>query len=111
MSRARKLLQRGFDRVERGFDLIFGPEWNPLAQLGPLGWLMFWVVAGTGLYLFIFFDTGVHAAYDSVEWLTNDHWFHAGLARSLHRYASDLMVMVMLVHIVREFVNDRYRGK
>jgi quinol-cytochrome oxidoreductase complex cytochrome b subunit/coenzyme F420-reducing hydrogenase delta subunit len=107
----RGALNRGFDRAERLLDLPFGPDWNPMAHLGALGWLYFWIVAVTGIYLFIFFDTGVAAAYDSVEWLTHDHWFHAGLARSLHRYASDLMVAVMLVHLVREFARDRYRGR
>jgi ferredoxin/quinol-cytochrome oxidoreductase complex cytochrome b subunit/coenzyme F420-reducing hydrogenase delta subunit len=107
----RKVIQRGFDRFERLFDKVFGPNWNPFSHLGPLGWLMFWIVAVTGLYLFIFFDTGVHAAFDSVEWITNEQWIHAGLARSLHRYASDMMVLVMLIHLVREWANDRFRGR
>lgn len=107
----RELLRRGFDRVERGGDFLFGPDWNPLGQLGPLGWFLFWIVATTGIYLFIFFDTGVTAAYDSVAWLSRDHWWHAGLARSLHRYASDLMVVIMFVHLAREWAMDRYRGK
>jgi len=108
---ARALLRRGFDRAERGLDHAFGSDWNPLAHLGPLGWLLFWIVAATGIYLFIFFDTGVTAAYSSVEWLSTNHWWHAGLARSLHRYASDLMVLVMFVHLAREWAMDRYRGK
>nr|WP_306264507.1 cytochrome b N-terminal domain-containing protein [Pararhizobium sp. IMCC3301] len=107
----RTILRRGFDRVERPLDTLFGPDWNPLANLGSLGWFLFWIVAVTGIYLFIFFDTGVVEAYQSVEWLSNDHWFHAGLARSLHRYASDLMVVVMLIHLVREWSFDRYRGR
>ncbi len=111
MTGMRAALKRGFDRVERPLDRLFGPDWNPLANLGPLGWFMFWVVAGTGIYLFIFFDTGVVNAYQSVKWLSEDHWFHAGVARSLHRYASDLMVILMLVHLVREWAFDRYRGR
>lgn len=111
MADLRLPLRRGFDRVERGLDLLFGPDWNPLANLGPLGWFFFWIVAVTGIYLFIFFDTGVVDAYASVQWLTEDHWYHAGVARSLHRYASDLMVVVMLLHLLREFALDRYRGK
>lgn len=110
MAGLRATLRRGFDRVERGLDRAFGPDWNPLAQLGPLGWFLFWIVAATGIYLFIFFDTGVTAAYGSIEWLSTDHWWHAGVARSLHRYASDLMVLVMFVHLIREWAMDRYRG-
>ena len=107
----RTALRHGFDWAERGLDAVFGSDWNPLSNLGPLGWFLFWIVAVTGIYLFFFFDTGVVRAYESVEWLTNDHWFHAGVARSLHRYASDLMVLVMLLHIAREFALDRYRGR
>ena len=110
MSQARRMLARGFDRVERGVDLAFGPEWNPLAQLGALGWFLFWIVAVTGIYLFVFFDTGVVNAYGSVERITGTHWFHAGIARSLHRYASDLMIAVMLVHLAREWCLGRHRG-
>jgi ferredoxin/coenzyme F420-reducing hydrogenase delta subunit len=92
-------------------DRAFGADWNPLAQLGPLGWFLFWIVAITGIYLFIFFDTGVTDAYASVVWLSREHWWHAGVARSLHRYASDLMVLVMFTHLLREWAMDRYRGK
>lgn len=111
MTGLRAALHRGFDRAERSLDRLFGADWNPLAQLGSLGWFLFWIVALTGVYLFIFFDTGVHDAYASVHWLTNDHWWHAGVARSLHRYASDLMVLVMFVHLAREWAMDRYRGR
>jgi len=108
----RRGLRRGFDRVERGFDLVFGPELNPIAQLGALGWFMFWIVAATGIYLFAFFDTGVVNAYASVNWLSHDPWlwWHAGISRSFHRYASDLMVAVMLLHLAREYAYDRYRS-
>lgn len=111
MNGLRRAICNGFDRVEHALDRIFGPDWNPLAQLGPIGWLLFWTVAITGIYLFIFFDTGVTEAYTSIEWLTTDHWWHAGVARSLHRYASDLMVLVMFLHLLREWAMDRYRGK
>jgi quinol-cytochrome oxidoreductase complex cytochrome b subunit len=58
----------------------------------------------------IFFDTGVTQAFASVEYMTNDQWYAAGVMRSLHRYASDGLVAVMLLHILREFSLDRYRG-
>jgi len=111
MAGFRAAFRRGFDRVECGLDRAFGADWNPLAQLGPLGWFLFWIVAVTGIYLFIFFDTGVTAAHESVAWLSTDHWWHAGVARSLHRYASDLMVLVMFIHLLREWAMDRYRGR
>jgi ferredoxin/coenzyme F420-reducing hydrogenase delta subunit len=104
------LLKAGFEYVERGVDRIFGPQFNPLAQLGALGFFLFWIVAVSGIYLFIFFDTGVVDAYESVESITHAQWFAGGIMRSFHRYASDLMVVVLVLHPLREFAYDRYRG-
>ncbi|HZR88096.1 MAG TPA: cytochrome b N-terminal domain-containing protein [Bradyrhizobium sp.] len=106
----RKMLRTGFAAIEQPFDRLFGPSLNPLAQLGALGFFFFWIVAISGIYLFIFFDTGIERAYQSVEYLTRDQWYHAGVMRSFHRYASDLMVVMVVVHLLREFANDRYRG-
>jgi ferredoxin/coenzyme F420-reducing hydrogenase delta subunit len=106
----RRVLRTGFGLIERPFDRLFGPALNPLAQLGALGFFFFWIVAVSGIYLFIFFDTGIARAYQSVEHLTREHWFHAGVMRSFHRYASDLMVVMVAVHLLREFAYDHYRG-
>ncbi len=106
----RTVLRYGFELIERPFDRLFGPALNPLAQLGALGFFFYWIVAVSGIYLFIFFDTGIERAYTSVENLTHYHWYHAGVMRSLHRYASDLMVVMLIAHLLREFAYDHYRG-
>ncbi|WP_245451236.1 cytochrome b N-terminal domain-containing protein [Borborobacter arsenicus] len=107
---AKKGLRRIFDLSERGAERLFSPVLNPLAQLGALSFFLFWVVAVSGIYLFIFFDTGIVDAYSSVEWISGQHWYHAGVMRSFHRYASDLMVVSVAIHLLREFSLDRYRG-
>ena len=99
-----------FEWFERLFDKPFGPPWNPLRQLGTLAFFFFWVAAVTGIYLFIFFDTSLSGAYDSVEHMTHEQWYYSGVMRSLHRYSSDAMVITMMLHLVREFSRDRYRG-
>src|SRR3970282_208736 len=71
---------------------------------------MLWVVVGTGLDLYVFFKTGVDEAYASVEYLTHQQWYLGGVMRSLHRYASDAMVLVMALHMLRHFTFDRYRS-
>ena len=106
----RSLVRYGFEFIERPLDRLFGSALNPLAQLGALGFFFFWVVAVSGIYLFIFFDTGIERAYESVQSITNDHWFHAGVMRSFHRYASDLMVVMVATHLLRQFAYDQYRG-
>jgi len=109
-----KRLQRGmqwlFMRVEALFNAAFGDELNPLYHLGAISFFLFWIVAISGLYLYIFFKTGVADAYASVLALTEGQWYASGIMRSVHRYASDAMVVTMLVHMLRHFAFDRFRG-
>jgi quinol-cytochrome oxidoreductase complex cytochrome b subunit/coenzyme F420-reducing hydrogenase delta subunit len=111
MATLKRILRTLYDRAEALFDVAFGQQYNPLAWLGALGWYFFWIVAGTGVYLYIFFDTGLTNAYASVEYITNDQWYLAGVMRSLHRYASDALVVIVVLHLTREFSLDRLRGK
>ncbi|HEY6980766.1 cytochrome b N-terminal domain-containing protein [Reyranella sp.] len=110
MSSVRGALRWGFELVERPLDRLFGPALNPLGQLGALGFFFFWIVAVSGIYLFAFFDTGIERAFGSVERISTTWWYHAGVMRSFHRYASDLMVVTVALHLLREFSRDRYRG-
>jgi quinol-cytochrome oxidoreductase complex cytochrome b subunit/ferredoxin len=100
-----------FARAEALFNWSFGQRNNPLINLGSLGWFFFWIVAASGIYLYLFFDTGIVDAYASVEYITHDQWYAAGIMRSVHRYASDALVIVVFLHILREFSMDRLRGK
>ena len=106
----RRFLRRGFEIAERGLERLFGPDASPLTQLGAIGFFLFWVVAVSGIYLYIFFSTSVGDAYQSVERLTSAQWYAGGVMRSFHRYASDMFVIVVLLHMMREFSLDRYRG-
>lgn len=110
MDLARRPLRWLFDRAEGALATIFAPGWNPLVNLGALGFFFYWVITVSGIYVYIFFDTGVLQAFDSVEYMTHEQWYLAGVMRSLHRYASDGLVVVMLLHLLREWALDRYRG-
>ncbi len=110
MKKLQAALQWLFMHVEALFNAAFGDRLNPLYHLGAITFFLFWVVAGSGLYLYAFFETGVADAYASVEALTHRQWFAGGLLRSVHRYASDAMVVTMLLHLLRHFAFDRFRG-
>jgi NAD(P)H-flavin reductase len=69
-----------------------------------------WLVVASGLYLYAFFETSVSGAYDSVEALTHAQPWAGGVLRSIHRYASDGVVITMLLHVARHWTFDRYRG-
>lgn len=102
--------QRAFQGADAAFNRVFGERSNPLYHLGPLSYWLFWLVLGSGLYLYAFYDTGVDDAYRSVERLGTDQRYAGGVLRSVHRYASDALVLTMLLHLVRHFVFDRYRA-
>jgi quinol-cytochrome oxidoreductase complex cytochrome b subunit/coenzyme F420-reducing hydrogenase delta subunit len=102
--------QSAFSRVDRLFSAAFGDRANPLYHLGALGFYCYWIVAVSGIYLYIFFETSTVAAYQSIEQLTHGQWWLGGVMRSLHRYGSDAMVVVMFTHMTREFLFDRMRG-
>jgi NAD(P)H-flavin reductase/ferredoxin len=105
-----RLIQRGLLRAEAAFNVVFGERLNPLYHLGALSYWLFWVVLATGLYLYAFFDTSVTEAFRSVERLTHEQRWIGGVMRSLHRYASDGMVLTMGLHLLRHFAFDRHRG-
>lgn len=104
------LLDGVFKRIEAAFNTSFGSQWNPWYQLGALSFYLFWIICISGLYLYVFFNTSITGAYESVQRLTVDQWYLGGVMRSLHRYASDAMVVTVTLHLVREFAKGRFRG-
>jgi len=104
------LLRAAFMRLEGIFNRAFGDRLNPLYHLGPISFYLFWIVSGTGLVLYAFFDTSVSGAYRSVEAITAGAWGAGAVVRTLHRHASDAMVLTMLLHLLRYFAFDRLRG-
>lgn len=109
-----KLLQRFgqffFVQIEKGFNAVFGAKLNPMYQLGAISFYMFWVVFVSGLYIYAFYRTGINEAFTSVENITHEQWYLGGIMRSLHRYASDAMVILALVHMARNIAMDRISG-
>lgn len=110
LQRIQRAGQAVFLRVEAGFNAAFGDRLNPFYHLGEIAFFLFWVVVASGLYLYAFFDTGVSGAYQSVERITHGHFGLGAVMRGLHRYASDGMVVTMLLHMLRHFCFDRHRG-
>ena len=69
-----------------------------------------WLIVASGLYLYAFFETSVAGAPASVDALTHGQPWAGGVLRSVHRYASDGLVLTMLLHMARHWAFDRYRG-
>ena len=109
-SSSNRALQAALQRVELGFDHAFGARANPWRHFGAIAFHLFWIIVATGAYLYAGFDTSVDGAYASVERMTQGEWPLGGVARSLHRYASDAFGLVVLLHVAREWINGHAKG-
>lgn len=81
-----------------------------LAHLGSIASLLFLLLAGSGLYLYVFYDTSVAGAHASVAGLSQQQAWLGGWLRSLHRYGADAFVLVSVLHLLREALLGRFRG-
>ena len=106
----RRLVRSLFLRCDAVLNAVFGERLNPLYHLGAASFGLLWLVVASGLYVYVFYRTGVTSAYASVEALTHGQRYLGGVMRSVHRYASDAMVLTMLLHALRHFAFDAYRG-
>jgi len=97
-----------YRRLEHAFDRPFGAALNPWRHLGALGFLMFWLLAVSGIYLYAVLDTSADGAYRSIDELSRRQWWLGGVLRSLHRYAADGFVLVMAAHLLREWLFGHY---
>jgi NAD(P)H-flavin reductase/quinol-cytochrome oxidoreductase complex cytochrome b subunit len=110
ISQQQRLFRWLFTRTEAVFTRFFGNKLNPFYHLGTIAFWQFWLVFGSGFYLYAFADTGVHDAYASVERITHEQWWLGGIMRSIHRYATNGMILCMVLHLLRHFAYDKYRG-
>ena len=97
-------------RLEHACDALCGSAANPLRHLGPLAFLSFWLLAVTGAILYAALDTSATGAYASITDLSRQPWYQGGWLRSLHRYAADAFIVLMLAHLVREWMLGRFRA-
>lgn len=82
--------------------------YNPLYHLGTLAIFLLIVLTVTGLYLTIFYRPGVERAYPSVAAISAT-WL-GSLMRTVHRYASDALIVVSILHALKMFFSDRFWG-
>jgi ferredoxin len=95
---------RAGDAVATG---LYGWRYNPLHQTGTIAFAMLLDLIVTGLYLLVFYR--VSAPWASVQRLVADPWLGRWI-RSLHRFASDAMVVAVLIHAFRMFAQARSWG-
>lgn len=95
LTRLDTLLERGLPR-----------ELNPLAQLGPATNAMLALATVSGVLLLIWYSASVQLAWHSLADLGPRSL--GGLVRSVHRYSSDLAMLLLLAHAGRTFLARKF---
>lgn len=84
-----------------------GQESNPLRHLEALSVWLFAIATATGVYLLVLYPLSPWEAYRVVaEW--PKQWVH-GVIRSLHRYASELLLIVVILHGLQMALEGKFR--
>lgn len=81
---------------------------NPLAQTGRAANLALIVAVVTGVLMLIWYAPSVHLAHGSMEAIQGRTF--GGWVRALHRYSSDLAMLLLAVHAVRMLFARKFTG-
>ncbi|HEY9745813.1 MAG TPA: cytochrome b N-terminal domain-containing protein [Oculatellaceae cyanobacterium] len=100
--------QRATLWIERGLNTVFSQRYNPFYYHGALPNFFIWALFLSGLLLFAYYQPTLATAYESVRYITFELPF-GNLYRSVHRYASDGMMIFVILHMLRVWFTDRYR--
>jgi len=111
--RTLRRLEQGWVGVERLINRLSGVmaqtrPYNPLYHLGTLIIFLLAILTITGVYLMLLYRPGSERAYESVA-LISATWF-GSLIRTIHRYASDALILVAFLHAGKMLISDRFWG-
>ncbi len=104
-----RTLERGWAFIEGVVNRFAKSDFNPLYHLGTLTIFMLIVLIATGTYLTIIYRPGLDVAYATIEKI-DSNWF-GSLMRSVHRYASDAMILLIVLHLIKMFISDKFWGQ
>lgn len=81
---------------------------NPFYALGPIFYLVWFAVMGTGLVLIMWYVPSKAAAYDSILTIQNAIPF-GNIVRGVHKYGADAMIIAATMRMFRMFINADYK--
>ena len=96
-----------FQKFASFFGKVYATEYNPLYYLGSIAVLLFVVACISGIYIFIFYNVNPRHAWESVEAISANVF--NGWMRSIHRYASDLLVIFILMHLLHTLFTSKFK--
>lgn len=78
-------------------------------RLGFIATVLFAILCVTGVYLMFFYTPAITMAYGDMQKLRTTIGF-GQLIRNVHRWSGHLMVLVVVLHLVRTFVDGAYKA-
>lgn len=109
--RAARLFAAGEALLTR-LDTLIERAWpralNPLAQLGPAANAMLLLATLSGVLMLFWYSASVQSAWSSLADLGPRS--PGGIVRSVHRYSSDLTVLLVLLHAARTLFARKFAG-
>ncbi|MBY0450622.1 MAG: cytochrome b N-terminal domain-containing protein [Cyanobacteria bacterium] len=94
--------------LEKVANKVFTQSYNPFYYHGALPNFFIWVLFISGLLLFAYYTPTLERAYNTLSYITHELPFGNAI-RSMHRYASDGMMIFVMLHMLRVWFTDRYR--
>ncbi len=107
--RAARLFAAGealLTRLDTLIERVWPRALNPLAQLGPATNAMLLLATASGVLLLIWYSASVQSAWSSLAELGPRS--PGGIVRSVHRYSSDLAMLLMLLHALRTLLARKF---
>ncbi|RME44602.1 MAG: hydrogenase iron-sulfur subunit, partial [Chloroflexi bacterium] len=101
-------MEKWWARGERLVNQLTSTAFNPFYHLGTLAIFLLIVLAVTGLYLTLFYRPGADRAFQSVAGMSTS-WL-GSFMRTTHRFASDALLLVVLLHAGKMLLGDRFWG-
>jgi ferredoxin len=93
--------------VDRLFDRVYSSRYNPLYRTGTLASLCLAIALVTGVYLLFVYE--IARPHESMARIQADLLLGRPI-RALHRYASDLAVIAIVLHVLRLAVQGKTWG-
>jgi quinol-cytochrome oxidoreductase complex cytochrome b subunit len=102
-------IHRGVVAIDRAINRVIPEEFNPFYYLGGMTNVLWILLVPTGIFLWFYYKPTTSDAFSSVNYLTAVVPF-GGIIRGLHRYSGDGMILMAILHMLRNYFTDRYRG-
>ena len=93
--------------INRFFDRLYHSKYNPMYRSGAIAAAMLCVLMVTGVYLLFFYQ--ISSPYESLENIQNNA-FLGKWVRAIHRYATDITLIAVVVHILQLISQGRTWG-